>query len=489
MTVGELVCGFADISGISEEILNREVCGVTSDSREVEKGFVFVCIKGGSFDGHNAAEKMLESGAAAVVTERRLGFSAEITVANSRRLYPELLSKFYGRPTEKIKLCAVTGTNGKTTTVNLAAGIIRSLGKQTAVIGTLGTDTGKGLHYTHGGPPTTPEPRKLYTLFKEMNEIGTEYCFIEASSQALAQFRFAAEHFAAGAFTNLTQDHLDYHRDMEHYYLAKRSLFDMCGTAIINIDDEYGRRTADYCTEKGIAVKTMSVFGEADYFTEKVTLNPSGAEFFLTDRAAKKCYPVKIPLTGYYNVANAIEAALLCVALGFELNDCLDALKHTGGISGRLETLYSGEFTVVCDYAHTDDGLKKLLSTLKPLAKSRLIAVFGAAGDRDSEKRPKMGRAVEQYADLLVVTSDNPAGEDPQKIIDEVVSGLSEHTEYITFTDRKQAVEYTLGAARSGDVIALCGKGHEDYQIIGREYVSFSERKIVADWLSERGLD
>ncbi len=485
MTLGELFGGIAEISA---EISDAAVTDVTSDSREVREGSVFVCIKGLSFDGHRVAQQMLEKGACAVVTQEKLGLFREINVENSRRLYPELLSKFFGRPTESIKLGAVTGTNGKSTVVNLCVQIIRSLGGQAGVIGTLGTDTGKGLQYSHSGPPTTPEPRRLYSLFREMADIGTKYCFIEASSQALAQYRFAAEDFAVGAFTNLTQDHLDYHGTMENYYAAKRSLFGMCENAVINIDDEYGRQTAQYCHANGIPCDTVSVFGTADYYTETVTLNPDSAEFFLTDRAAEKCYPVKLPMTGYYNVSNAIQAALMCSKMGFPLWKCLEALSRTTGVSGRLETLYSGDYTVVCDYAHTDDGLTKLLSTLKPLAKNRLITVFGAAGDRDSEKRPKMGRAAEEWSDLLVITTDNPATEDPQQTIDGVKSGLSGGAPYVEFTDRSEAVIYALETAQAGDVIALCGKGHEDYQIIGREYVHFSEKEIVQKYLAEKGL-
>ena len=485
MTLSELFNGFADIS---EEIADIQVTGVTSDSREVQQGFVFVCIRGASFDGHSAAEDMLKKGAAAVVTQQKLGVEREINVENSRRLYPELLSMFYGRPTEQIKLCAVTGTNGKTTVVNLCAGILRHFGEQVGVIGTLGTDTGKGLQYAHSGPPTTPEPRRLYSLFREMADIGTKYCFIEASSQALAQYRFAAEHFTAAAFTNLTQDHLDYHGTMEDYYLAKRSLFDMCGRAVLNIDDEYGVRTAEYCRENNIPYVTTSVFGTADHYTEQVKLSPSGAEFYLTDRAAKKTYPVKLSMTGYYNVSNAIQAALICESLGFPLWKCLEALSEIKGVGGRLETLYSGDFTVIRDYAHTPDGLEKLLSTLKPVAKKRLIVLFGAAGERDATKRPMMGRICAEYGDHLIVTSDNPAHEDPQSIIDMVTEGIPEGTEYVQLADRGEALRYALDMLQSGDLLALCGKGHEDYQIIGGEYVPFDEKELTEKYLREKGL-
>ena len=485
MTISELFGGIADISA---EIADVAVTGVTSDNREVQEGFLFVCIKGNSFDGHRVAEEMLRKGAAAVVTQQKLGLEREINVEDSRRLYPELLSAFAGRPTKGLKLCAVTGTNGKTTTVNLCAGILRHFGEQVGVIGTLGTDTGRGLQYAHSGPPTTPEPRRLYSLFREMADIGTRYCFIEASSQALAQYRFAAEDFAVAAFTNLTQDHLDYHGTMEEYYLAKRSLFDMCGRAVLNIDDEYGRRTAEYCRENNIDHVTTSVIGEADLYTEQVNLSPSGAEFWLTDKAAKKTYPVRISMTGLYNVSNAIQAALICSSLGFPLWQCLDALSEIKGVGGRLETLYDGRFTVIRDYAHTPDGLDKLLSTLKPVAKGRLIVLFGSAGERDNTKRPVMGEICSRYGDLLIVTSDNPAGEDPQSIIDMVTAGIPDGTEYVQFVDRGEALRYALDMLRDGDLLALCGKGHEDYQMIGSEYVPFDEKEITEKYLKEKGL-
>lgn len=476
MNIGEL---FAGICGIPDNISGREVTGVTSDTREVEQGFVFVCVKGERFDGHTKAAEMLEKGAAAVVTGTPLGLEREIRTENPRRLYPELLSAFYSHPTGKIKLCAVTGTNGKTTVANLCAGITRVLGYRTGVIGTLGTDTGGGLIYSHNGPPTTPEPRKLYSLFAQMVQENTKYCFVEASSQALAQYRFASDGFEVGAFTNLTRDHLDYHKTMENYFAAKRSLFDMCKTAVVNIDDEYGRKIAEYCRERNIPLKTVSVDGEADYYTELVRLFPHGAEFILTDRANRKSYPARIALTGKYNVTNAIEAVLTVHLTGIPLDDAIEALGQVKGVSGRLETLYQGEFTVIRDYAHTDDGLEKLLGTLKPLTRNRLITVFGAAGERDSGKRPDMGKAAAKYSDILIVTTDSPRHENPQQTIDDVVRGIPENIPHEEFTDREAAVLHALEIAQKGDVVALCGKGHEDYQAIGDEYFHFDEKEIV----------
>ncbi len=478
---------FDGIENLPENIGAREVMGVTSDSREVEPGFLFVCIAGRSFDGHSAAAEMLKKGACAVVTERALGLPEEIRAEDPRRLYPELLSAFYGRPTRKITLGAVTGTNGKTTIANLCAQITRALGKQTGVIGTVGCDTGKGLEYSHSGPPTTPEPRRLYQLFREMADIGTEYCFLEASSQALAQHRFAAERFRAGAFTNLTQDHLDYHGTMEEYYRAKRTLMDMSDTAVINIDDEYGRRTLEYCREKGIPAVSASVNGRADYFAEFIRLRPDGADFLLTCPEKQKSWTARIPLTGLYNVSNAVQAAVMVHSMGFPMEDVLAALEKSPGVSGRLETVYQGEFTVIRDYAHTEDGLDKLLSTLKPIAEEaggRLIVLFGAAGERDAGKRPAMGRAAARWGDCLIITTDSPRHEPPQQTIDDVKAGVPDGTEFEEFVDRGEAVFRALELAQPGDIVALCGKGHEDYQAIGDEYLHFDEKELVSEWVS-----
>lgn len=484
MNIGELFTGICETP---DELNDIEVSGVTSDSREVERGFVFVCIKGGRFDGHSKAAEMLEKGAAAVVTQTRLGLEREIVVDNSRKLYPNLLSAFYGFPTRHLKLCGVTGTNGKTTVANLCAEITRGLGFRTGVIGTLGVDTGSGLSYSHDGPPTTPEPRRLYQLLAQMVEEGTEYCFIEASSQALAQHRFAEEKFAAAAFTNLTRDHLDYHGTMENYFEAKQSLFDneMCANAVVNIDDEYGKKIAEHCRDNAVPCKTVSIDGEADFYTEFVKLKADGSEFILTDRAAKKSYPVRFALTGKYNVANAVEAAVMVHLTGVPLDEALLSLQKITGVSGRLETLYRGEFTVIRDYAHTDDGLEKLLETLKPLTENRLITVFGAAGERDAGKRPDMGKAAAKYSDVLIVTTDSPRHEDPQQTIDDVVKGIPENLPHEEFTDRKAAVLRALELAEPGDVIALCGKGHEDYQAIGDTYFHFDEKEIVEEYFKK----
>lgn len=483
MVLGELFSGIADLPG---NLQNRAVSGVTSDSREIEEGYVFVCIKGASFDGHGFAQKALQSGAAAVVTQELLGLPDEINVSDTREIYPELLANFYGNPEKKLKVCAVTGTNGKTTTVGICAGITRALGHKTGTIGTLGVDTGEGLVYSHDGPPTVPEPRRLAQLFAQMAQNGVEYCFVEASSQALAQHRFPKNCFKAGAFTNLTRDHLDYHGTMENYFAAKKSLFDNCETAITNIDDEHGRQIAEYCSAKKMPLKTASVSGKADFYAELVKCFPDRSTFVLTDENEKKSYPARFSLTGEYNVLNALLAAGLCQSLGFSLGEIVSALGKITGVPGRLETLRAGDFTVIRDYAHTEDGLEKLLGTLKPLTENRLICVFGAAGERDSGKRPDMGKTAAKFADYLIVTTDSPRHEDPQKTIDEVKAGIPAGKIVEEYIDREKAVLRSLEIAEKGDVIALCGKGHEDYQAIGDEYFHFDEKEIVEKYFEKK---
>ena len=480
---GELFEGICDIP---QEISRLSVAGVTSDSREVETDFVFVCIKGGNFDGHTMAKTALEKGASAVVTQTPLGLPREICVSNSRRIYPELLSAFYGRHARTLKICAVTGTNGKTTITDLCAKITRGLGHRTGTIGTLGVDTGGGLSYSHDGPPTTPEPRRLYQLFAQMVKENTEYCFVEASSQALSQYRFAEDGFRVGIFTNLTRDHLDYHKTMENYFEAKRRLFDMCECAVVNIDDEYGVKIAEYCREKGVPLKTVSVDGIADFYTEFVNLRPDGSEFILTDSAAQKSYPIRFALTGKYNVMNAVSAVTAVSLMGIPLDEIAGALAKINGVSGRLETLYKGEFTVIRDYAHTADGLEKLLSALKPLTSGRLITLFGAAGERDAGKRPDMGETAARFSDILIVTTDSPRHENPQTTIDDVVKGIPQNVPHEEFTDRKAAIFRALDIAEKGDIIALCGKGHEDYQAIGDTYFHFDEREIVEEYFANK---
>jgi UDP-N-acetylmuramoyl-L-alanyl-D-glutamate--2,6-diaminopimelate ligase len=424
-----------------------------------------VAIKGANFDGEAAAADMLEKGAAAVIIERRRGDCPQspadsdpryIIVENARFEFAKAASEFYGNPTGKLKLIAVTGTNGKTTVATLIKTIIESNGHKCGFIGTTEYDTcGKKYESVF----STPRQDELYRLFAEMVENGAEFCVMEASSQALDQYRIAGESFEVGIFTNLTQDHLDWHKTMENYYQAKKRLFTMCKTALICVDDEWGKKLS----------------------TELEHLGDKNFSYSINDKAS---YNFKCNMPGEFNIANSIAAIKACGIIGFDLAKCCEIIESVKGVRGRCEVIYDGDFSVICDYAHTEDALEKILTCVRQsmidgeFTEGRIICLFGAAGERDSEKRPLMGAVAAKYADFLVITSDNPRFEDQQKIIDEVEAGCSDAPRK-TFTDRRDAIAYAISIAEKGDVILLAGKGHETCQVIGDVNEPFDERKIV----------
>lgn len=474
------ICAEAKKQGVAD----CEITSVTDNTARVTENSLFVCIKGARFDGHSAAQEMLGKGVAAVVTDHDIKVKNQIIVENTRLALAELCSAMNGNPTKKLGLIAVTGTNGKTTTAHLVKHILTTLGKKCGCIGTAGNDLcdGRTTDSPHG-TPTTPGPVTLYKWFSEMVTNGAEYCVMEASSMALCQHRIADEKFLSAGFTNLTRDHLDYHITMENYFDAKARLFTLTDNAVICIDDDYGRLLAD--RHKNTAI-TYSVKEKADIYADYIKMTATSSEFMLTDSRAEKSCRVKINMTGLYNIQNALCAIALVSACGYDVTDCAKALQSCQGVDGRLNTIYEGEFTVITDYAHTDDALRKMLSAIKPSVKGRLICLFGGAGERDKEKRPMMAKAVSEYADVLVISSDNPASEDPSAIIEEVYEGADRTLPCIKEPDRRLAIEKALAMAKKDDVIVLAGKGHERYQIIGKEYQPFSEREIVEEILSRK---
>lgn len=453
---------------------------ITDDTRKLKKGDIFVAITGRNFDGHSACADMLGKGAAAVVVDHDLGLPQQILTDDTRKMFGILSSRYFGEPTKRLKLIAATGTNGKTTTVNLIKHIMNESGHRCGCIGTAGYDVcGDTIYEAH---LTTPYQFDLYGYFREMADNGAEYCVMEASSQALSQSRFVNERFVCGIFTNLTQDHLDWHGTMEAYYQAKKSLFDSCDSAVINTDDSYGKRLYDELKDAGgIKLTALSINDMTDISACRISLRSGGVTYILADKAQEQAFNISIPMPGEFNVMNSMCAAAACEAAGLPMHEAVDALNTSKGVCGRAEVLYDGEYTVICDYAHTEDGLEKTLSSLKPFIKGRLIVVFGAAGERDAGKRPGMGRCVSGYADIAVITSDNPRNEDPQKIIDEVKSGFAGSCEVHCRVDRLEAIKYAVSLARKDDVIALCGKGHEEYQAVGDDYLPFSEHSIIKE--------
>lgn len=451
-----------------------EINGVTDNTKNCAEGFIFVCVKGGHFDGHDAAAEMVKKGAAVIIAEYDTGVGNQILVENTREYFTRLVSRFFGEPTKKMKLIAVTGTNGKSTSIAIIKHIIESFGHKCGSIGTVGYDVCGKVYEAH---LTTPLPYELYGYFSEMVNNGAEYCVMEASSQALAQYRIAGELFEVSAFMNLTQDHLDYHKTMEEYFKAKKRLFAMSKTAAICIDDKYGERLAK---EINIPVSTFSINDIADYYTVNVVLENSYVSYWLSSADSGKSFPVKFRMCGKHNVSNSVAAAAICEKLGFPLDRCVEYLGTFKGIRGRCEIIYSGEFTVICDYAHTADALEKILTAVREFAHGKIFCLFGAAGERDADKRPAMGETVGKLADYAVLTSDNPRFENPQSIIDEVTVGLEKtHIPYECFIDRYEAIKKVLSLAGKSDIIILCGKGHETYQVLGDNYMHFDEREIV----------
>ena len=477
MLLSDLLTGIS----FSGTFADREVAGVTSDSRKVAGGSVFVCIKGRSFNGHDAAADALERGAAAVVTEMELGLDNELVVGDTRLAYAKLCQNYFGNPQRRLKIIAVTGTNGKTTVTNTIKQSLCELGIKAGLIGTIRCEIGE---LEIPAKFTTPEAWDVAALFSRMLAAGCTHVVMEASSQALEQGRLLGIRFDCAVFTNLTQDHLDYHGDMESYYQAKKTLFNNAKRAVINIDDEYGKRLA---RELKIPLTTVSAKDDAATYTAKfIECSITSVRFELCGNGYLKRINYSMP--GLYSVHNALCAAAALFSLGVDRDDACDAITRSKSARGRCEVLFSGDFTVICDFAHTADGLEQLLSSIRPFVKGRLVTLFGCAGDRDPKKRRGMAEAVAKYSDFVVLSSDNPRTEDPVKIIDEVSGFLrASGVEFTAIPDRYLAIKWALEHSKKDDVLALCGKGHEDYQVVDGCTIYLDEHEIVREYFERNG--
>lgn len=455
-----------------------EVTDVTQDSRLVKKGFLFVCVKGAAFDGHSFAEEMLEKGAAAVVVERDLGLENQIIVENSRASFSPICANFYGNPAQKLKLIGLTGTNGKTTTTFLTKQILENAGKKVGLIGTVQNMIGDEVY---PAKYTTPDPYELQKLFAMMVEAECEYCVMEVSSQALAQGRVNGLRFAVGAFTNLTQDHLDYHKTWENYFNSKRILFENCDAAVTNADDENGLKIVEGLDFDKLVTYAVNT-NNASYIAKNVSFKASGVEYELVGDTIGRCY---CPIPGRFSVYNSLCAAAIALALGIEFEQVLMAIRKSNGVKGRIEVVpCDRDFTIIIDYAHSPDGLENIITSLQEIAKGRVVTVFGCGGDRDKTKRPKMGRIAAELSDFCVVTSDNPRSENPSEIIKDILEGMKGiDTPYEVVEQRRDAIKYAIENAKKDDIILLAGKGHETYQILPTGTIHFDEREVVAEIL------
>ncbi|OAT81813.1 UDP-N-acetylmuramoyl-L-alanyl-D-glutamate--2,6-diaminopimelate ligase [Desulfotomaculum copahuensis] len=460
------------------------VPGIAYDSRRVRPGFLFVAIEGFQTDGHRFIEQAVAAGAAAVVIQKPVAVPAPaawVRVADSRLALGLLAARYYGYPSRQLKMAGVTGTNGKTTTSHLLAAIGRATGLKVGLIGTIANRIGdRVLPVEH----TTPESLDLQQLLAEMVAEKVALAVMEVSSHALALNRVAGCDFDLGIFTNITQDHLDFHHDMDDYLAAKSRLFASLGaadggrpgTAVINRDDPRAERIINVTRA---AVTTYGMHGPADVRAEKIQVTPRGVHFHVTSPWGRG--EVRLKLTGLFNVYNALAALAAGGALGIPLEHVITGLQEVSGVPGRFELVDRGQdFAVVVDYAHTPDGLENVLKTARQITGGRLITLFGCGGDRDRGKRPLMGEIAARLSDLPVLTSDNPRTEDPLRIIADVEEGLSrvlDKNSYRIVPDRREAIFYAVAAAEPGDTVVIAGKGHEDYQIIGTEKHPFDDRQ------------
>ena len=459
-----------------------EIGNVYYDSRKVTEGSLFVAVSGFAADGNRFIPMAMSKGAVAVVTAKKPEGDVPYILVESDRMALALLGcNFYGHPAKSMTMIGVTGTNGKTSTTLLLKQVLEKvLGAKVGLIGTMANMVGDEVIPTER---TTPESFELQALFAKMRDAGCTHVVMEVSSHAITLERIGGTHFDVAAFTNLTEDHLDFHKTMDAYCDAKAELFRRCDKAVINVDDSYSDRilaaaacpvlTTSVTSQSGLHAKNLELLSEGIHFTAIL-----GGE-----EAA-----VNLPIPGKFTVYNALTVMGIAKQLGISLTDCAEALKTAQGVKGRVEVVPTPEtpYSVLIDYAHTPDGLENVLSSVKDFCKGRVIAVFGCGGDRDPMKRPIMGEIGVKLSDFAVITSDNPRTEDPMAIIEDILKGVKkEHGEYIVIEDRRAAIRYAMDIAKKDDIIVLAGKGHETYQDIGGQKHHLDEREEVSAHLEE----
>lgn len=467
---------------------DTEITGIEADSRKIKPGDLFLCIPGLTADGHDYAPKAIALGASALVTERVLDVPVpQLVVKDARYAMAALSAHFYGYPSKEMKIIGVTGTNGKTTTTYLLEKIIADQGFTTGLMGTIQMKIGDTFTQMER---TTQEAVDLQRSFRRMHEAGTEYCIMEVSSHALELGRVKGIHFRSGIFTNLTQDHLEYHKTMEAYAAAKGLLFSRLGNgfsgdpqerqyAILNADDSVSEL---YSGLTAAQVITYGIEQPCDVRATNIHMTAKGTSFHLVSFAGDAHFQMK--LVGKFNVYNALGAISAALAEGFSLEAIKNSIESIALVDGRMEVVDEGQdYLVLVDYAHTPDGLENALSTVREFAEGRIITVFGCGGDRDRTKRPVMGKVTAAYSDYLYVTSDNPRTEDPDAILQDIVPGLQEanypEDRYELIADRKKAIQKAIEGASPKDVILIAGKGHETYQDIMGVKHDFDDRLVA----------
>lgn len=492
LKLSELLSGVDIVEGM--EFGDMDVRGVAYDSRKVKPAYVFVAIEGFKVDGHDYIDKAIENGASVIVYENDIESLSEgvcyVRVSNSRKMLAKIACNYYDNPSEKLNLIGITGTNGKTTTTYLVKSIFEVARHKVGIIGTIGNIIGDELLDTN---TTTPESLELQESFLKMIDHSVDTAVMEVSSHALDLNRVDYSNFNIGVFTNLSVDHLDYHKTIENYLEAKTKLFYKTDKFnIVNVDDEYGARIANEIEGLSVPLLRYGIDSEGlDIYARDIVLKSEGVSYTLNTPIGS--IEIELDIPGQFSVYNSLAAAAIAYGASISgadhisLADIRRGLRNTNGVKGRFEVVpVDRDFSVIIDFAHTPDALEKVLKSAKEFARGRVVVVFGAGGDRDSSKRFPMGQIAGKYADFSIVTSDNPRTEDPQKIVDQVAEGVrSEGADYVSIVDRREAIHYAVENAQKDDVILLTGKGHETYIILGEEKHHFDEREVVREALSK----
>ena len=481
MRLQELLKSLHSLSPLTEA--NPEITSIENDNRKVQQGSLFICIKGYTVDGHDFAQLAVENGASAILAERPLKLDVPVLVVNdTKRAMAVLADAFYEHPTKQLHLIGITGTNGKTTTSHLIEKIFSDAGKKTGLIGTMYTKIGDEILETKN---TTPESLTLQKTFKSMVDASVEAAVMEVSSHALDLGRVHGCDYNVAVFTNLTQDHLDYHHTMEEYKRAKSLLFSQLGNtydvkhpkfAVLNADDP---ASETYKKSTAAHVVTYGIDQNADIKAIDIEMTSSGTKFIL--QTFGKHLPMEIQLIGKFSIYNVLASVAAALVSGIPIEKIIGSIENVKGVAGRVELVNAGQnFTVIVDYAHTPDSLENVLKTVRQFAKRKIFVVVGCGGDRDRTKRPLMAKIACQYATDPIFTSDNPRSEDPLTILKDMEEGV--HGEnYLVIPDRKQAIATAIQNAANGDVILIAGKGHETYQIIGKQVHDFDDRLVAKE--------
>ena len=467
---------------------DKEISGIASDHRNVKSGYIFVCYEGVAVDGHDFIFQAAQNGADVIVGEQPSPKNLPndptyLQTKNGRIALSLIAANWYGNPADCLKLIGITGTNGKTSTAYLVHSIFEASGLRSAIMGTVG-------HRYDGvvvpASTTTPDPLTLHALFSQFVNAGLQYVIMETSSQGLAQHRLAGLNFKTAAFTNLTQDHLDYHETMDKYLNAKAMLFQQIppenGLAVLNADDA---ASAQIYRVTDAVVQTYGLRKCADLTARDIESTLKGLDFTAITPLGN--FRVRLRLMGDHNIYNALAAVGIAQHHECSIGEIKQGLENTI-VPGRFELVDRGQdFAVVVDYAHTPDGLETLLTAARRITEGRLICVFGCGGDRDRGKRPKMGKISATIADYSVITSDNPRTEDRDRILNDILMGLPDGSSYDLIPDRKEAIGHAIRLAKAGDLVAIAGKGHEDYQILGDQTIHFDDREVAAEFLERYG--